>query len=120
MMEQSFVVKRFFSALVYRAGEIFSRASKEIDVWLGSALEPLVLQIRDHKEMMEKRLTNLQKIGRSRTTLEFRIAELQEQYTDVAKQLTALRNMSNRINSRQPLRPGERPYPKLVRKRKVS
>ncbi|EGW54390.1 dynamin family protein [Candidatus Endoriftia persephone] len=120
MMEQSFVVKRFFSALVYRAGEIFSRASKEIDVWLGSALEPLVLQIRDHKEMMEKRLTNLQKIGRSRTTLEFRIAELQEQYTDVAKQLTALRNMSNRINSRQPLRPGERPYPKLVRKRKAS
>jgi nucleoside diphosphate kinase len=114
MMEQNFVVKRFFSALVDRARKIFQRTDDEIDNWLTTTLEPLVMQIKDHKEMMEKRLNNLQKIGQSRNTLQYRILELQEQYTELARQLTALRNMSNRIKSSRPLHP-ERPKPKLVR-----
>ena len=115
MMEQNFVVKRFFSALVNRARDIFQRADAEIGAWIISTLEPLVLQIRDHKEMMEKRLTNLQKIGQSRNTLQYRILELQEQYTEIAQQLTALRNMANRLNNSQPLSMTDRPKPKLVK-----
>jgi hypothetical protein len=115
MLEQNFVVKRFFSALVQRAREIFDRADTEIEAWLVSTLEPLVLQIRDHKEMMEKRLSNLQKIGQSRSTLQYRILELQEQYTEVARQLTALRNMANHLSNNQPLGSLERPKPKLVK-----
>jgi hypothetical protein len=115
MMEQNFVVKRFFSALVNRAREIFHRADSEIGAWLVSTLEPLVLQIRDHKEMMEKRLSNLQKIGQSRSTLQYRILELQEQYTEIARQLTALRNMANRLGNNQPLTSVDRPKPKLVK-----
>ena len=114
MMEQNFVVKRFFTAMVNRAREIFEHANDEIDGWLTSTLEPLVMQIKDHKEMMEKRLNNLQKIGQSRNTLQYRILELQEQYTELARQLTALRNMANRIKSSRPLNQGERPKPKLV------
>ncbi|MCU7812594.1 MAG: dynamin family protein [Candidatus Thiodiazotropha sp. (ex Notomyrtea botanica)] len=115
MMEQNFVVKRFFSALVERAREIFSHADDEIDGWLSNTLEPLVMQIKDHKDMMEKRLNNLQKIGQSRNTLQYRILELQEQYTELARQLTALRNMANRINNNRPLHQAERPKPKLVK-----
>lgn len=115
MMEQNFVVKRFFSALVHRAREIFHRADSEIGAWLVSTLEPLVLQIRDHKEMMEKRLSNLQKIGQSRSTLQYRILELQEQYTEIAGQLTALRNMANRLSNNQPLTSVDRPKPQLVK-----
>jgi predicted transcriptional regulator len=115
MMEQNFVVKRFFSALVKRARDIFQRADKEINHWIGSALEPLVMQIKDHKEMMEKRLNNLQKIGQSRNTLQYRILELQEQYTELARQLTALRNMSNRISNNRPLHQSQRQKPKLVK-----
>jgi nucleoside diphosphate kinase len=114
MMEQNFVVKRFFTAMVNRAREIFDHANEEIDSWLTSTLEPLVMQIKDHKEMMEKRLNNLQKIGQSRNTLQYRILELQEQYTELARQLTALRNMANRIKSSRPLNQAERPKPKLV------
>jgi len=115
MMEQNYVVKRFFSALVSRARQIFDRAATDIDSWLVSTLEPLVLQIRDHKEMMEKRLASLQKIGQSRSTLQYRILELQEQYTEFARQLTALRNISNRLNNSQPLSSVSRPKPKLVK-----
>ncbi|MBV2091874.1 MAG: dynamin family protein [Candidatus Thiodiazotropha sp. (ex Ctena orbiculata)] len=115
MMEQNFVVKRFFSALVKRAHDIFKRADEEINQWLGSTLEPLVIQIKDHKEMMEKRLTNLQKIGQSRNTLQYRILELQEQYTELARQLTALRNMSNRLSNSRPLHHAQRQKPTLVK-----
>ena len=65
--------------------------------------------------MMEKRLSNLQKIGQSRSTLQYRLLELQEQYTEVARQLTALRNMANRLSNSAPLHSTERPKPKLVR-----
>jgi nucleoside diphosphate kinase len=115
MMEQNFVVKRFFSALVKRAHDIFKRADEEINQWLGSTLEPLVIQIKDHKEMMEKRLTNLQKIGQSRNTLQYRILELQELYTELARQLTALRNMSNRLSNNRPLHHTQRQKPTLVK-----
>lgn len=114
MMEQGFVVKRFYAALVSRARHIFHRASDDINNWLVTTLEPLVLQIRDHKEMMEKRLNNLQKIGQSRNTLQFRIVELQDQYTEAARQLTSLRNMANRLNSSEPLNKEKRPRPRLV------
>jgi hypothetical protein len=119
MMEQNYVIKRFFSALVNRARDIFQRADAEIEAWLVSTLEPLVLQIRDHKEMMEKRLSNLQKIGQSRSTLNYRILELQEQYTEVARQLTGLRNMANRLTMNQPLSSEDRPKPKLVNRKAV-
>ncbi|MCU7848860.1 MAG: dynamin family protein [Candidatus Thiodiazotropha sp. (ex Lucinoma kastoroae)] len=115
MMEQNFVVKRFFSALVKRARDIFQRADEEINTWLCSTLEPLVMQIKDHKEMMEKRLNNLQKIGQSRNTLQYRILELQEQYTELARQLTALRNMSNRLSNNRPLHSSQRQKPTLVK-----
>ncbi|MCU7918652.1 MAG: dynamin family protein [Candidatus Thiodiazotropha sp. (ex Epidulcina cf. delphinae)] len=115
MMEQNFVVKRFFSALVKRAREIFQRADEEINIWLSTTLEPLVMQIKDHKEMMEKRLNNLQKIGQSRNTLQYRILELQEQYTESARQLTALRNMSNRLSNNRPLHRSQRQKPTLVK-----
>ncbi|MET0088648.1 MAG: dynamin family protein [Candidatus Thiodiazotropha sp.] len=114
MMEQNFVVKKFFTALVKRARDIFQRAGDEISGWLRSTLEPLVIQIKDHKEMMEKRLTNLQKIGQSRNTLQYRILELQEQYTELARQLTALRNMANRLSNSRPLHQAHRQKPTLV------
>ena len=116
IMEQGFVIKRFFTLLVNRARDIFHRASEEIESWLSSTLEPLILQIRNHKSMMEKRLSNLQKIGRSRSALQNRVGNLQDQYADLAHQLTALRNMYNKLNNSRPIFEDEsnRPKPRLV------
>lgn len=113
MTEKHFVVKRFFVAMVSRARDIFFQAGQEVDSWLSTALEPLTFQIRDHKEQMERRLLDLQKVSRSRDTLESRVAELEQQQRAVAKQLTILRNIHQTLNSSQPLGP-EQPKPKLV------
>lgn len=114
MTEKHFVVKRFFVAMVSRARDIFFQAKQEVDIWLKSALEPLVFQIREHKEQMERRLLDLQKVSRSKDTLELRVHELEQQYNSVAKQLTMLRNIHNELNSSVPLDEEQRPRPRLV------
>lgn len=119
MMEQSFVIKRFFTLIVNRANDIFQRASEDIDTWLGSTLQPLVLQIKNHKDLMEKRLSNLRKIGRSRSALQNRVGDLQDQYTELAQQLTSLRNMYNKLNNSRPLFEKERPKPRLVHQKRA-
>jgi hypothetical protein len=60
---------------------------------------------------MEKRLVNLQKIGRSKHTLQMRIEDLEGQYAALARQLTALRNMYNNIHLSRP--PDIKKSPKL-------
>jgi len=114
MTEKHFVVKRFFVAMVSRARDIFFQARQEVDIWLKSALEPLVFQIREHKEQMERRLLDLQKVSRSRDTLELRVHELEQQHNAVAKQLTVLRNIHSKLNNSTPLGENIIPGPRLV------
>lgn len=120
MTEKHFVVKRFFVAMVSRAKDIFFQARQEVDSWLSTALEPLTFQIREHKEQMERRLLDLQKISRSRDTLDSRVTELKNQHNAVAKQLTILRNIHNTLNTSYPLAEEARPKPKLVSTRKTA
>lgn len=120
MTEKHYVVKRFFVAMVSRAKDIFFQARQEIDSWLKTALEPLVYQIRDHKEQMEHRLRDLQKVSHSRDTLEKRVDELQKQHNAIAKQLTILRNIHNTLNSTELLTRDAQPKPRLVQNRSAS
>lgn len=120
MTEKHFVVKRFFVAMVSRARDIFFQSRQEVDSWLKTALEPLIFQIKEHKDQMEQRLHDLKKISCSRETLDTRIAELEAQHKAVAKQLTTLRNMHNMLNNSRPLTPAERPRPQLVKNSTAS
>jgi hypothetical protein len=114
LSEQSQVVRRFFQVMGARARTIFSNLNEGLDEWLSGALDPLVNQIQEHKEMMEKRLHNLQKIGHSKSTLQVRIEDLEGQYAELARQLTALRNMHNAIHMSRP-ETGDAPAkPRLV------
>jgi hypothetical protein len=114
MTEQSYVVKRFYQAMVGRARNIFFELNQTLDEWLSHAMDPLVNQIHEHKEMMEKRLENLQKIGRSKSTLQVRIEDLESQYAELARQLTALRNLYNGIHLSRPMNAETPPRPRLV------
>lgn len=120
MTEKHFVMRRFFVAMVSRAMELFSQARYEASIWLKTALEPLVFQIREHKGLMQQRLNNLQKVSQSRDTLDSRITELEHQHNAIAKQLTILRNMHNTLNSNLPFGERERTRPRLVKSSMAS
>ncbi len=109
-----FVVKRFFNTIIDNARTIFVKANMEVDSWLETALQPLMYQIRDHRDMLERRLKDLRKISKSREMLQLRINELEKEYKAQARQLTSLRNMQNRLAQSPPATGEERPRPRLV------
>jgi len=56
MTEQNFVIKKFFISLVSQARNVFFKANQEAENWLKEVMNPLIAQIKEHKDMMEKRL----------------------------------------------------------------
>jgi len=98
LAEQGVVIRRFHQQLVNRARILFDQLRRDFDGWIRDSLQPLAGQIQEHKRMMEKRLENLQRIGRSKDSLQSRIEDMQKQYVELAKQLTALRNIHNAVH----------------------
>jgi len=98
LSDQALVIKRFHEQMVSRGRILFEQLRATFDAWVRDALQPLASQIQDHKQIMEKRLENLQRIGRSKDNLQGRIDELQREYVELAKQLTALRNIYNALH----------------------
>ncbi len=115
MTEKHFVVKRFFVAMVSKARDIFFQARQEINAWIKICLEPLVYEIHNHHDNIEQHLQDLKKISNSRETLKDRILELEQQRKDISEDLTALRNMHNKLISLHTWDGVERPKPHLVR-----
>lgn len=98
MTEQSFVVKKFFISLVSHARNVFFKAHREAESWSKAVMSPLVKQIKDHKEQMDKRLENLRKINESRDTLETRMEELKKNAFVLKKQYEEVNSILKIIN----------------------
>jgi uncharacterized protein YigA (DUF484 family) len=98
LAEQGVVIERFHQQMVGRARVLFDQLRTTFDNWTRDALQPLATQIQEHKRMIERRLENLQRIGRSNDSLQGRIDDMQKQYVELAKQLTALRNIHNALH----------------------
>lgn len=103
MTEQSFVVKKFFISLASHVRNLFYKANQEAQAWQKEVLNPLVVQIKDHKQMMEQRLETLRKINESRSTLEAKIRELQVQQGELKSQLAALRRIQETLRAPVPV-----------------
>lgn len=114
LAEQGVVIERFHHQMVGRARVLFDQLRTTFDNWTRDALQPLATQIQEHKRMIERRLENLQRIGRSNDSLQGRIDDMHKQYVELAKQLTALRNIHNALQF-DPLLEEEHPgKPQLV------
>jgi len=98
MTEQSFVIKKFFISLVSHARNVFFKAHREAESWSKAVMSPLVKQIKDHKEQMDKRLENLRKINESRDTLEARMDELKKNAVVLKKQYDEVNSILKVIN----------------------
>jgi hypothetical protein len=108
------VIRRFEQQLVSRVRVLFGQLRESFDGWIRDTLQPLAEEIQEHKAQMEKRLENLQRVGRSKDDLQQRIDEIQVQYVALAQDLTALRNIHNALHY-DPLAEGrDPPRPRLV------
>jgi hypothetical protein len=102
VMEQHFVVQKFFVTLVGRAREIFSECHAAARGWSRAIMAPILTQVREHKMLMDQRLDSLKKAHENFDNLKERIAELESNRQNLENQQLVIRNMLRKIN--QPLR----------------
>ncbi len=86
MTEQHFVVKKFFITLASRARQLFEGANKDAADWSTAIMAPVFAQIREHKAMMDQRVSNMQKIHKSLDSLNGRINELRSKQENLEHQ----------------------------------
>ncbi len=90
LTEQGFVVKRFFISLVSQARNVFFKANQATEAWLREVMNPLVRQIKDHRDMMENRLKTLRKISESKEALDAKIQALGQEEQELKTQTETL------------------------------
>lgn len=74
---QGLVIRKFYDLLVSEATSIFGQVSAEVDAWLTRALSPLTMQLKEHEDMLDRRLLSLRKINDNVRALDSRIKELE-------------------------------------------
>jgi hypothetical protein len=97
VIEQRFVIKRFFITLVSQARQLFGDCNKTAKGWFQALVTPLYLQLRDHKIAIETQLETLRKIYKNMDSLGVHIADLEAVRQDLAGQLKTLNTLLERI-----------------------
>jgi hypothetical protein len=99
LTEQHLLVKRYFQTVVRRTSEIFRAAHNEARDWLETALDPLTMQIHEHRKLLNDELEGLRQAGRSRATVRQRIQTLEGDRKRLAQQFGALRKVHQLVGS---------------------
>jgi hypothetical protein len=102
LTEKHFLIRRFFMVLVDRAADIFARTRIEAEVWLNTALDPLLAQIQGQKLSLERRMFDFTRVGRSREKLTARLTALEKEIADLSGDLGRLRRMRYAIAHSRP------------------
>ncbi|MBF0255817.1 MAG: dynamin family protein [Gammaproteobacteria bacterium] len=100
------VIQRFFTALADQARALFAGAAEDSrGNWIPLALEPLKYQIRDHRDLLDRKIGDLKKIAESRDTLTERIKELHRTIKRHKTELEKLQEMQKTIRQLSNQRP---------------
>ena len=103
MQPQGMVIRKFYDMLVAEAKKVFQQVSTETDGWLHRALSPLTMQLKEHEEMLDRRLESLRKITENVRALETRTRELERLEVALRGHVAELEDV------RQALQPPEEP-----------
>lgn len=95
--EQGYLTKKFFISIVSRTRDIFQRAGDEAEAWSREILNPLIKEIKEHKQRMENRLQVLRQVSQSKQSLDDNIKELTQRCTRLSSDLSALGEMESAI-----------------------
>ena len=77
LTEQSIVINKLYSTLVFKARNVLKQAQQDAIHWSNSALTPLMHQIKNHKIQVENRLLMLRKIAESKDNISSNIQKLE-------------------------------------------
>lgn len=115
LTEQHFAVRRYFQTIIRRVKEIFRAARSDAKDWLETALDPLTMQIHEHRALLSQQMNDLKHAGQSRTTVNQRLIALKRDTKHMDIQLASLKNVTQALsNTKLPDKDG-RTKPELVK-----
>jgi hypothetical protein len=94
---QSAAIKQFDQGLVIRARALFEQLHDTFDAWVRDALQPLAQRVEDHRAATERRLHELQRLGRSCDDTAQHLHAGQTRHAELARQLAALRTFQKAL-----------------------
>lgn len=90
LMEQHFVTKRYFRTIVSRSQGIFQMAYEEAKQWRETALLPLSIEVKEHRDALTRQMADLRHAGDSRKTIQQRIEALQRDDARLRTQMMSI------------------------------
>lgn len=94
MTEQTALIKKFFISLVSHVRNVYATAHKEAKIWFDELTAPLIRQVEDNRELLEKHMESLLHVNESRNELSSMLADLEQRiavFDNQAVMLTELR-----------------------------
>ena len=102
LMEQTLVVQKLYGTIISQGRAILAQAHKAATNWGATALNPLIRQIKDHKNMIESRLEVLRKINDSSESMDGEISKLEQSLKPLDEQFAALNTIRGVLVSMAP------------------
>jgi hypothetical protein len=97
MTEKHYLIRRFFKSLGVQVELVFDETRKNIRYWLQDILSPLLIQLNEHKAILNNRSESLRQLHKSDAAAQKAIAQalqavnlVQSQCTDLDKMLLTL------------------------------
>ncbi len=94
MLEKRFMIRRFYASLAEEARKAFNLARVAAQRWLRIALDPVMTRIREHKQYLETRLSNLQRILGNMGTLHTRMTQVKGEINDLRRERVELERIA--------------------------
>lgn len=114
MTEQHFVIKRYFTTIINRVRRVFGNAREDAHHWLSHALDPLTLQVKEHRGAISQQIKDLKHAGQSRKTIQQRVRALTRDTQRLQGQLSSLRNVRQALGNQTMPNDKGRVKPRLV------
>lgn len=99
LTEKHWLVPNFYEILVNEAREIFLETRDETQSWLKMALNPLNVALKEHENMLARRIENLQRLQGNVDAAAFRAKEIERELLDLRKQHEALVRIKTEIQA---------------------
>ncbi len=93
LMEQHLVIQKLYVTVLSKARKMLHQVHKETADWSSVVMSPLVHQIKEHKKLIEQRLSVLRKVNQSKESLEQEMEKLEQELAPLLVQKRELESI---------------------------
>jgi hypothetical protein len=95
--EQHFVIKRFFISMASRARRILDETNHALHAWSKAILTPIAKQLEEQKDLVNRRISNVERLQSNHDNLEQRVEQIDEKIGELRHKIMTLQRILSRL-----------------------